>query len=255
MFNNNIPFFKSGNILKKSMLMNLRDYPRNFVDYYFNDYSNGIITGSDIFIEDRFFCINKGLVKHNGIIYFLDEVYRIEYFNTNKEMVVKIRFMEMREEKDFQSHESQVILEDDLEVKNNEIEIGRFKLRQGARLRSDYSDFGDFQTEFNTINIINVPYASIERPTLHPLIVESFANNLINLSKDNLDFTFAMECLNSKIVRKVLLEKYLIRRLNLEEKEYTNMEIYRYMKNIIRELSGVRVKHDKRKTAPKILVD
>jgi hypothetical protein len=237
------------------MLMNLRDYPRNFIDYYFHEYSDGIIAGSDIFIEDRYFCINKGLIKHNGIIYFLDEVNRIEYFNTNKEMIVKIRFMEMREEKDFKCYESQVVLEDDLEIKDNEMEIGRFKLREGARLRSDYSDFGDFQTEFNTINIINVPYASIGRSTLHPLIVESFANNLINLSRDALDFAFAMECLNTKIVRRILLEKYLIRRLNLEDREYTNLEIYRYMRNIIRELSGVKVIHDKRKTVPKILVD
>lgn len=255
MYKNNIPFFKSGNILKKSMLMNIRDYPRNFVEYYFHDYSDGVIAGSDIFIEDRFFCINKGIVKHNGIIYFLDEESRIEYFNTNKEMIVKIKFMEIKKEKDFHCYESQLVLEDELEIKDSEMEIGRFKLREGARLRSDYNDFMDFETEFNTINIINVPYASIDRPTLHPIIVKNFASYLINLSKDILDFTFAMECLNSKKVCKLLLEKYLVKRLNIEDKEYTNLEIYRYMKNIVRELSGLRVKHNKRKTMPKILVD
>lgn len=256
MFKNNTPYFKKGNILKKGMLMNLRNYPRKFVDFYFLDYSNGVIAGSSIFVEDGYFCINEGIVKFNDVIYISDGIGRVKYFNTNKEMIVKIKFQDKREEKDYSCYESDIIVDDNLQIGENELELGRFKLREGAYLRSEYNNFSAFETEFNTVNIINVLYANVGRPTLHPLIVKEFASNLLELSGDDfIDIAFAMECLNSRVVRRDLLENYLNRKLGLKKKKYTNLEIYKYMKNIIKELSGNRVIKNEGRKAPRIIVD
>ncbi|QTL98663.1 DNA and RNA helicase [Iocasia frigidifontis] len=256
MFKNNTPYFKRGNILKKGMLMNLRDYPRKFFDFYFQDYSNGVIAGSSIFIEDKYFCVNEGIVKFNDIIYISDGISRVKYFNSNKEMIVKIKFRDKREEKDYSCYESDIIVDDNLQIEENELELGRFKLREGAYLRSEYNNFSDFETEFNTVNIINVLYANVSRPTLHPSIVEKFANNLLELSQDDfIDIAFAMECLNSRMVRRDLLENYLNRKLELKKERYTNLDIYKHMKNIIKELLGNRVIKDEGRKAPKIIVD
>ncbi|MEJ6949906.1 DNA and RNA helicase [Natronospora cellulosivora (SeqCode)] len=256
MFENNIPYFKNGNILKKSMLLNLRDYPRKFIDIYFQDFSDGIIAGSNIFLDNGYFCVDKGVVKYNGIIYILEELCKIRYENTNKEMIVKIRFLAKEEKKDFKIYSSDIILDDDLELKSNEIELGRFKLREGAKLRSTYKDFMDFSTEFNTINIINVPYANIDEATLHPLIVRFFAKKILELNDDNLiDYAFALECLNSRVINRILLENYLKRRLNLPGDNYSNLDIYNYMNDIIKSLSGMKTNHSNTKKIPKIIVD
>ncbi|MFW6281365.1 MAG: hypothetical protein ACOC1O_01045 [bacterium] len=256
MFKNNIPYFKKGNILKKSMLINLRDYPRSFVDIYFDDFSDGILAGCNIFIDDNYFCINKGIIKFKNIIYQLDEVKRIKYFHTNTEIIVKIKVKDIRQEKDFICHESKIILNDKLKMEENEFELGRFKLREGARLRSEYNDFADFATEFNTVNIINVSYSNVERSTLHPLIIKTFAKKFLQFPiEDTFDLSFVMQCLNTRVIDRTLLERYLINKLTLEEKEYTNFEIYRYLKSIIKGLSGVGGNQKKSYIAPKIIVD
>jgi hypothetical protein len=59
-------------------------------------------------------------------------------------------------------------------LKEDELELGRFKLREGAVLRSDYTDFFDLITEYNTINVINVEYAGIKESTMNLLCSRNF---------------------------------------------------------------------------------
>ena len=74
MFTNKFPHFKKGNILKKEMLENLRDYPRDFINFYFADYSDGIVSGSDLFIEGDQICINQGLIKEHHFFRLLESI-------------------------------------------------------------------------------------------------------------------------------------------------------------------------------------
>ncbi|UZM98291.1 hypothetical protein OL548_26800 [Lysinibacillus sp. MHQ-1] len=71
------------------MLENLRDYPREFLDLYFQDYSNGIIAGANITIADTIIHITKGIVKHNNRLYLLRNSFELPYEATGQETIIK----------------------------------------------------------------------------------------------------------------------------------------------------------------------
>ena len=174
MFSNIFPNFGKGRILKKEMLENLRDFPRNFFDIYFKNHSNGIIAGTDIHIGGNNITVRSGIIKHNGRIYMLTDEYEFPYYNTNKEVVIKVKFLGDSSEGDFSTYKTKIFLDDVIEKSEDELELGRFKLREGAILRSVYTDFYDFETEFNTVNIINAEYSGYGKSTLSPDILRYF---------------------------------------------------------------------------------
>ena len=80
-----------------------------------------------------------------------------------------------------------------------EIELCRFRLQEGARLRYIYENFADCITEFDTIHLVNVPWASPDKPSLHPIILKQFAVEILKKrDKDALDSSFAINTLANK---------------------------------------------------------
>lgn len=257
LFANIIPRFSKGRILKKEMLENLRDYPRNFFDIFYGDYSDGIICGADICISESTIIVKKGIVKHERFIYMLDNEFELPYYHTNKEAVIKIRFDEEESDGDYKRRNSKVLIDDNIELAKNELELGRFKLREGAILRSDYTDFYDFSTEYNTVNIINVEYAGIKKSTLSPRILDYFAKILLKSNLDNMfDIVFAMQCINENTVERDLILYYISNRLEKDYKDYSNMEIYKHLTSIVKEIgSGKKRNTDMPHKPMRIIVD
>ena len=256
MYSNQFPFFERGNILKKELLRNLRDYPRNLIDLYFLDYSEGVLTGSDLEIEGQEIVINPGLIKFSNRIYLLTTAQRIKYQPSNQQMIIKIKFSEEEKNSDFKSWKSTLLLEQGVDLAEDELELGRFKLREGAKLRTDYHQFSDFSTEYNTVNIIHVKYSSLEEYTLHPAIINFFATKILNSSTENqLDISFALQALQARRIQRDLLCNYLTKKLKLKQDNYSNLEIYRYLGQIIRQLSKQQVKNVEVKSDNKILID
>lgn len=257
MFANVIPKFGRGRILKKEMLENMRDYPRNFNEIYFKGYSDGIISGADICVCESTIIINKGIIKHGDTIYMLESEFEVPYYQTNKEVLIKIRFEDEEDNTDFKVFNSRIFMDDNTELKDNEMELGRFKLREGAVLRSEYKDFYDFSTEYNTVNVINVQYVGIKKSTISPMILNYFANIVMKNNPENvMDIVFAFECLNGGIVEREAILHYISARFGMEYKEYPNFQIYKYLSTIVRELeSGKKRKVDLPDKPMRIIVD
>lgn len=257
MFANIIPKFGKGRILKKEMLENLRDYPRSFIDIYFKDYSNGIISGADTRICESTIIVKTGIVKHEGTIYMLENEFEMPYYQTNKEVLIKIRFDGEGGDTDFKSLNSKILIDDNTEIAKNEFELGRFKLREGAILRSEYKDFYDFSTEYNTVNVINVEYAGLKKSTISPMILNYFANIVLKNNPDNMfDIAFALECLNANTLEREAILYYISNRLGMDYKDYPNVQIYKYLTFIVREIeSGKKRKVDMPNKPSRIIVD
>ncbi len=258
MFIHTFPSFEKGRILKKEMLESLRDYPRNFFDIYFENLSYGIISGADLVINDNSIKITRGILKHKDKIYILEKDYILPYQYTNKEVIIKIRFLEEEIEGDFNINPTKIFLDENRNIEENEMELGRFKLREGAFLRSHYKDFYDFSTEYNTVNLIHVPYAGKEKTTVSPLLLREFATILLkNKVTSPYDVSFAMACMNEGKVERDLILYYISNKLDIPFKEYSNEEIYKYLCQIIREIEGSSgAKKEIRQNRPmRILVD
>lgn len=239
MFVNLSPNFEKGKILKREMLESLRDYPRTFVNLYYRDYSDGILFGCNIDVHDKTLQINTGALKHKEKIYIIDSPQSLPYSYTNKETMVKIRFMEEAENQDFYISSAEIFLDDDMDIKGDELELSRFKLKEGAVLRENYQDFYDLETEYNTLNVINVKHSDKERSTLSPMITSWFSKELMKKGSDNpLDIAFSMEGLNKGKISMDVLEYYTSGRLNGKFKELTNYEVYKQFCRILREAKG-----------------
>jgi hypothetical protein len=252
------PNFGKGRILKKEMLESLRDYPRDYLDICFKDYSNGIISGADILVGENGITVSRGVVKHNNRIYMLVKDYELDCQHTNKEVLIKIKFLDGTEAGDFKLYSTIVFIDQNTALKEDELELGRFKLREGAVLRSDYTDFFDLITEYNTINVINVEYAGIKESTMNPFVLKKFSRILLECgSLNTYDIVFAMQCLNSPTVERDVLICYIANRLGVEYKKYSNMEIYKHLCSIVKEVKSGKKRHvEPKKEGPmRIIVD
>lgn len=232
MFINCMPAFERGSILKKEMLENLRDYPRDLMNIFYKDASDGIISGCDIKIDGYEIIISEGILKHKGIIYTLNQSFSIPYENYSKEMILKIRFLADETDNSFLKLHSEIILDENLNISDEEIELCRFKLKEGAKLRENYNDFADFSTEYNTINLLHIKYSGNEETTLHPKVIKNFAQALIKYGKDSEDLLFSMLCLNSKLIEKPLIIRYIKTKHTLEDKKENNFDIYKVLLKI-----------------------
>lgn len=238
MFESNYPLFASGRLLKVDMLKGLRDYPREVINVMFEKYSNGIIGGCDLEVMDNFIIIKKGVLKYQENIYVLSKDYPIKYENNNVSTSLKIKFMPSYNSADYIKNETEIYLDVDNEVKDDEMELCRFKLRNGAKLRKKYISFLDFSTEFDTVNIINAPYASYASSSLSPYILRSFGLEMLKCSlSESFDITFAYLCVQSKeTIDKQIIINYIVNKLNVEYRDYSNKEMYDYLYSILQEI-------------------
>ncbi|OAB45496.1 DNA and RNA helicase [Paenibacillus glacialis] len=234
MFTHLYPQFNKGRILKTEMLTNLRDFPREFVDIHYADYSDGIVTGANLEVGSKQLIISPGIVRHEGRLYILNQSTTIDYLATGKELVVKIRFLEAEKDIDRTVYASEIVLDEHIDCSSSELELGRFKLKEGARLRQDYQNFADFTTEYNTLNVLHTSYAAHGESTVTPMVMRYFADQMLRSgSADPRDLVFAMMCTNEGTVSRSLILHYISGRMGIAYKDYTNVQIHKYLGRIL----------------------
>ena len=128
-------------------------------------------------------------------------------------------------------------MDDKIDLRENELELCRFKLKKGSRLRNDYTGFADIQTEFDTVNLATSTWAgdevqSFSKPALRLFAKEAFQNSLKNIW----DVSFCMECLNSDTMHRQIIEAYIANRLDIPAQGITNVQIFEYLVLILRRI-------------------
>ncbi len=241
MFQNTYPVFEAKRLLKKEMLENLRDYPRNLFAIQYQNYSDGILFGCELKEAEVGLKIMPGILYYKGIPYFLEKPHMVSCQAEGKQVYLKVRFGDKAIGNCGEEYLSQIVLEEQDPNPELEMELGRFKLQPGARLRTEYVDFYDYNTEFDTMNRIHVPYAAPEHSCISPRILKCFAMSLLRFPiQSPWDQIFAMNCLQLKETMPYeAVRAYLNVRCG-QEKEYTNMQVYSALKNILQEIGGRR---------------
>ncbi len=228
------PKFAKGRVLKKESLDVIRDFPRDFVQLTYEKYSDGVIHGFDINVSDNMVYITKGAIKHKGEI-IIAESGVLDFNLYGKNVCVKMKIKEQEETEDFKTIGIEYKIDMDYDLKENEIELGRLNLSEGAILRKDYTGVSDFKTQYNTLDITNVLYASMGQATIAPKLLKKFAETLLKSSASNpYDISFAFTCLNSDVIHSESINCYLSRRLNYKGTKLTNDEIYKSLVMITR---------------------
>lgn len=234
MFTYSYPHFNKGRILKTSMLEGLRDFPRDYIELYYCGYADGILAGTEVEVFPDKLVVSPGMVLHKGRLYMLTEPMELAYHATGRVNVLKLRFTAEETVSDMTISHSELLLDEETTCTSGELELARFKLKEGARLRRDYQTFADLATEFNTLHVIHVPYAAEGASTLSPVVMKGYAERLLRTgTSDPQDLVFATMCLNEGTVARSVILHHIASRLGLEHREYDNAQIHRYLDRIL----------------------
>ncbi len=236
MFKFEAPVFVHKNILKKDMLEELRDYPLMISRMMFADCGSGVLKGTDITWEDNILKVHPGLILHGGNIYRMEEACSLRCPPVDQLTYVKVRFVTMDFEKDRMGGFGDVYL-DDRSPESGEIELGRFRLQEGARLRCKYESFEDYQTEFDTVNRIHMPYVCPGGVSLWPQLLMEFALELLKTGTiDACDISFSMQILGNKgQIAQELVSFYVEKNRGKKITEWSNQLLFEKLLHILRE--------------------
>ena len=251
------PRFDAGVILKAEKMNELVEHAFNLPDLVYRGYTKGIISGLDITIDGDFIVISKGLFLYEEEVYTLNKDIRISYHPTNNWNYLKICKKESMKKIDgIQTHF--VVISDDLLTKESELELCRFKLQEGAKLRYIYDDFEDMNTEFDTVNLIYSPYSSKELAGLHPKILKNFAKEMLDLRTANtIDIFFCLQILGLNTTMNIAaVIQYIEMKKEEKIEKVTNYNIYKHLLDILHK-EKLNAKGIKKKviTQRKIIID
>lgn len=252
------PLFEDAHILRTSMLIQLRDYAFTYGRLEYQDYSNGIISGCKLTTTEDTITLNQGLIHYANHIYLITEPLSLEYYPSDEWVLFKIRFLDETQKNGCIYRAVEIELTDDMEIATNEFELCRFKLQQGARLRSDYVDFYDRNTEYDTLNTIHSPFSAPNKSSISPEITCAFAKESLNYETDQLDKSFFMQALNGKTaLNRDSIEFYLAIKFQMEYTKLTNEEIFKSLCELLDEFKNRGERDIKRDVAKRhqIIVD
>ena len=287
MIENKYPIFGHGQVINKEALDLLRDNPAELMDLLYLDKKDGIISGFDLVtnLEEKKVTVTRGIVKCGEKIFWMNEDYKFDMPEIENRYILKLNLFSDIEERKFYIRNADFSLEvldieannsknagdenkitNDLEVQeevNNErkevwknkigeIEITRFITRIGAELRNDYNNFRDLRRDFNLLELINTKYSSKHKlGTLHPKILKLFGKEASK--KENLDIydvNFYVNCLNGSVERDIIVA-YINLKLQMENENYTNEELYQYLVKILDNLGKDRKITEKKRVIPR----
>lgn len=214
------PAFERGRIMKKELLWALRDYSYSALQLRYQDYPDGIISGCRIKVRDDQLIVGTGIIKCQDFIFLLTEEEQVAYAPTEVFVSLKFRVKSVEEMPDYTRYVTEFVLDKNLERAQNELEICRFKLKEGAKLRTEYKDFYDIQTEFDTVNLADATWAGGGGNTLSKEITDRFAKEVLECKDACVeDVRFAYLLLQSReAVPYVIIEDYVSRKNGIEGK-------------------------------------
>ena len=288
MIENKYPIFGHGQVISKQALDLLRDNPIELTELLYLDRKDGIISGFNLVTdaESKQVTVTKGIVKCGGKVFWMNEDYKFDMPEIENRYILKLNLFSDFQKRKFYVRSADFSLEilnngENVEIKNEndvetgfdlynqleinyenventgrkkigEIEITRFITRVGAELRNDYNSFKDLRRDFNLLELINTKYSSKhELGTLHPKILELFgkeASKKTNL--DIYDVNFYVNCLNGSVERDVIIA-YINLKLEMEQKTYSNEELYQYLVKILDNLGKDREIIQKKRVVPR----
>jgi hypothetical protein len=213
------PVFGQGRIMKKELLLALREYSYEALQLQYKNYPDGIISGCGMRVEHdgeaaHTLHIMPGIIKCQGFIFLISEENTIQYQPSAGYISLKFRLIKVEELTDYVRYQWDFVLDGRLRREQGEIELCRFKLKEGAALRTDYKDFYDIQTEYDTVNLADATWSSPGGHTLSKEITDFFAKKVLECGcAQEGDVQFAYFLLQSKeAVNYPILMDYIARK-------------------------------------------
>lgn len=234
------PLFREGYLLRTQMLEAFTDYSFRFGELLYTGYADGIISGCQLTTAGDAVIVQPGLVLFYGKVLYIKEPTPVSYAPTDELRVLKLRYMGEDKTDSMIRYDMELLLDRDAGQRDGEIELCRFTLQQGAYLRSQYRDFEDWGTEYDTLCMVHARYAAPGHATLHPGLTKAFAREMLDcMPQDQTDIDFCLGILGrAEPVCMEALAAYIRLRNGGTAVEPENGAIYQGLLEILREVKG-----------------
>lgn len=252
-----VPEFQEGAILRGKTLQTLRDYSYILPELLRKSYSKGIVSGMEITTEEGIISVGTGVFSLKGKLFFIHEPLTTVCQPSPEQMCLKLKFISEKTMKNAQEYKFSLIIEEESSGED-EFELCRFRLQEGAKLRTQYVDFKDISTEYDTINLQYAQFSASETETMHPTVLTMFAKEILktpNLSP--VDQSFSLQILgSSQGLNKIAITSYLELKTQVE-KTWTFPEIYTQLLSLLTtaKLGKEAEKPKKSSSRPSIMID
>ena len=234
-----IPVFESGCVLTREMLEALKQYPIDFGELNFGNYSDGIISGCRVSMENGIVSVESGMVMHRGMLLFVPDGLKATVLSGNEWHVLQFVISDLRREDNFLICDVNLEISTDVQETQGNIEICRFRLQSGARLRNEYQDYHDLNTEFDTVNEIYAKWSGYKKETISARVLEEFAKEAMRKGVTNPQDAAMVQqilALGGRSINRDCIQFYISSRLSRPYVEMSNLEIYKGMEEILRNL-------------------
>lgn len=237
------PAFERGRIMKKELLEALRDYSYSGLEIRYQEYPDGILEGCTLVTEGSHILIAPGVIKCGGFIFLIQHGQRVGYEATENYVSLKFKAERAEQFTDYNRYLAEFVLDEELDRRENEVELCRFKLKAGSLLRYQYRDFYDIQTEFDTLNLADATWAGRGGHTLAKAVTDYFAREVLKCrAAEGQDVQFAYDCLQSgEAVPREILNHYV--RLKLRDYDMaldSNSLVFQKMDTILENIRNGR---------------
>lgn len=241
MFQYVLPEFHAKRLLRAEMLEQLRDYPKNLAELALNNFTDGLLSGGDFSWNKGILTISPAMLYWKGRLYFQENPCSIPCGSMDHMQYLKVRFADEQREAGQVRGAGEVILESIETDSVCELELCRFFLQEGARLRVKHENFEDFSTQYDTVNILYASYAAQGEKAMPPVVLKQYAKEVLALGTENIyDISFAMNILAmGGNVQTECVREYLKIRMEMPSLEkHSNTE--GYYKNLLLILNGIK---------------
>lgn len=174
----------------------------------------------------------------------MQEEERVPYRPGSRWQVLKAEFSGDDTNPDYRAYRVRFFLDSDMPLKENEMEMCRFYLREGSALRDTYKNFSDMSTEYDTISLIHATVAGVGEKTLHPALLMEFAKELAKTEKkETADFVFEYITGNCHgKMERLSIVKYIMDKGKNDSKEdlsaEDNARLYKELEKILKHKGG-----------------
>lgn len=236
------PAFERGRIMKKELLWALRDYAYSALQIKYQKYANGILSGCRIHPEGSTLRIAPGMIKCADFIFLITGEERVSYAPSGEYTSLKLRLKKKEDLPDYTRYLTEFVLDESLERRKNEIELCRFKLKEGAVLRTEYKDFYDIQTEYDTVNLANATWSCAGQNTLSKDITDYFAQKVLECEKaEEQDIQFAYFLLQGQEAADYrILTDYIRRKTSESVQDVRKISTEEAFEKLVDILDGIR---------------
>ncbi|MCI9386718.1 MAG: hypothetical protein HFH77_10290 [Lachnospiraceae bacterium] len=232
-----LPVFKSGNILKQEMMESLKQYMVDYTILRYSGYSDGILRGCNLTVTDNRVTLHSGIFILGGMPFYIKDTFSILSKPTNTVKAIIMRAGEVEYERCYETKGVELLMADLEDISHTDVEICRFRLQQGAKLRYQYRDLEDMSTEFDTICLVHSQWAAFGGNSLSYYVLHQFAADMLKTNgatQEDRQFIGQIFAANGESLAPECINSYTAGRLNRPYEERKVDEMYEDLLQVLK---------------------